>query len=439
MSQFFPEDGDVDYASPVSSSEPPSEENGEGGAVSRSAEYLLVETIRRVGVSNYSLIARLTGLNSETVRYKVNRQLARMGLGIKVNLDYSNLGFSMGFLDVRARYHPNRSWVDYCSYVTFVGKVMGSDRYLCLYALPHRFKKKYVDELAGLQTSGLIDHFDSSDVAWARNPPFRSELFDFERSQWNIDWGRLDGVQKETGLTTIFPCRDDAKVDSIDVKIILSLQEDPTVNPAKIAKQLGANPRTIRYHYLEHVVKGKLILGNNVRWASPLLEEQQGNLMKVALSFRELLPEESTQVQKICNRIPFTWLELKLANGGYVALLEIPVRHFQETVQYVETRIEALQKKSEFIILDSMKTQMLNIPYEMFDHERGWRLMPFQRKPGSEQAASQENGAEAMEEEEEEAVVPQASVPSPLSGQHAPKKEKGDEEQVAGSLVVSHK
>ena len=57
--------------------------------ISRNTEYLLLETIRQVGVSNYSLIARLTGLSAETVRYKVNKQLSKMGLGILINIDYA--------------------------------------------------------------------------------------------------------------------------------------------------------------------------------------------------------------------------------------------------------------------------------------------------------------------------------------------------------------
>ena len=64
------------------------------GVISRNTEYLLIETIRQVGVSNYSLIARLTGLSAKTVRYKVNKQLSKLGLGILVNIDYAQLARS---------------------------------------------------------------------------------------------------------------------------------------------------------------------------------------------------------------------------------------------------------------------------------------------------------------------------------------------------------
>ena len=45
---------------------------------------------------------------------------------------------------------------------------------------------------------------------------------------------------------------------------------------------LGANARTIRYHYAEHVQKGKLILGNNVRWTKGLVPGKTPEVMQIA-------------------------------------------------------------------------------------------------------------------------------------------------------------
>src|SRR5438445_13750515 len=59
----------------------------------RNQDYVLLETIKQVGASNYSLIARLTGLNPETVRYKVSKQLAKLGLDLSINVNYSKQAF----------------------------------------------------------------------------------------------------------------------------------------------------------------------------------------------------------------------------------------------------------------------------------------------------------------------------------------------------------
>src|SRR5580704_16567737 len=67
----------------------------------RNQDYLLIDTIKRVGVSNYSLLARLTGLNPETIRYKVNRHLVKMGLGVFVNVNFADLGLAISLLTLK--------------------------------------------------------------------------------------------------------------------------------------------------------------------------------------------------------------------------------------------------------------------------------------------------------------------------------------------------
>jgi DNA-binding Lrp family transcriptional regulator len=347
---------------------------------SPSAEHLLVETIRQVGVSNYSLIARLTGLNPETVRYKVNKQLARIGLSVQINVDFSQLGFIMGVLRVRARRGLNKSWLDSSSYLSFVGKMIAGDVFICLCTVPFRFKKKYIDSLELLRKDGLIEEFEWREVSWVRYPPLRSESFDFASGSWRVNWQRLELVQREAGLSSNFPTNSDTKVDYFDVRILRAMQEDPTVSPAKIAKDLDANPRTVRYHYLEHVLKNKLILGNNVRWVRPILEGKQNELMQIILSFKNLEQTEREFSRKLCNRIPFTWLEAGTLERDYFAFLDIPVTSFHETMAYVEQHAQAFRQKFEMIMLDPMKSQLLHLPAEMYDEERGWRLMPSQER-----------------------------------------------------------
>ena len=356
--------------------------------VPKNTEHLLVETIRQVGVSNYSLIARLTGLNPETVRYKVNKQLANIGLSVQINVDFSQLGFSLGLLTVKGHSSPGKSWLDRCSYLSYVGKLMAGDRYICIYTVPYRFKKKYLDLLTTQQQEGLIEEFDSQDISWVRYPPLRAEYFDFSTGSWKMDWPRIDLMQREVGITSSFPANTDPKVDYVDVRILRAMQEDPTVNPAKIAKEMDANARTVRYHYSEHVLKNKFILGNNLRWVRPLMEGKQGELMQVAFAFRRLEQNEMELARKICNRIPFTWLEAGTQTRSYFAFLDIPVANFHYTVGNIEAHAESLRDKFEMIMLDPVRSRSQNLPEEMFDKERGWRLItPQEQRTAPEQTA----------------------------------------------------
>jgi hypothetical protein len=337
------------------------------------AESVLVETIRQVGISNYSLIARLTGLNVETVRYKVNKQLGRLGLGIEVNIDYGQIGFSTHILHVKPNPNSTKSWLDVLPYLGFVARPMGSPNYFCIYSIPYRFRKRYVDFLESLKKDGLIEEFSTEDVSWMRYPHLRSESYNFSTGRWAVDWKKIDMKDREEGIQ-ISPPNTDTRIDYIDSKILHFLQEDPAINPAQIAKAIKANQRTVRYHYAEHVVKGKFILSNNVRWFRPVLEGKLDQLMEVLISFKNLDSDRLAKTKKVCNKIPFTWLETSSSDNAYYALLDIPMDYFHETVKYIESRTESKDSPQMITILDPSKTRRLSFPDEMFDRERGWCL-----------------------------------------------------------------
>ncbi len=337
------------------------------------AESILVETIRQVGISNYSLIARLTGLNVETVRYKVNKQLSRLGLGIEVNIDYGQIGFSTHILQLKPNPNSTKSWQDVLPYLDFVTRPMGSPNFYCIYSIPFRFRKRYVDLLESLKKDALIEEFTTEDVTWVRYPHLRAESYNFSSGKWVIDWQKIDMKDREEGIQ-LSPPNTDAKIDFIDTKILRYMQEDPSVNPAQIAKSIKANQRTVRYHYAEHIVKGRYILSNNVRWFRPRLEGKLDQLMQLLVSFKNLDSNGLAKAKKVCNKIPFTWLETSSMQGSsYYALLDIPMDYFHETVKYIETRTDS-NNPQMITILDPSKTRRLGFPDEMFDHERGWCL-----------------------------------------------------------------
>lgn len=339
----------------------------------RNQDYLLIETIKRVGPSNYSLLARLTGLNPETVRYKISKQLPKYGLGLTVNINYGELGFSMGLLKVRANSSSGKSWFDYTHYLMLLSKVVGTDTYLCLYGIPFRFKKKYSESFDELKQKKLLEEFDMTELYWMRYPPFRSELYNFETKCWKVDWKRIETTTQEAGVTS-FSVNHDPKVDDVDIKILKYLKEDPTYGLAKLGKEIGVNPRTVRYHHAEHVVKGNLIIGNNVRWTWPLQQGKSGEIMQVMAGFKGLEKDDIVTVRKLFNKLPFTWVEGGTEGKDYFAFMDIPILSFHDCVRFIETNLGALRSKLEISILDSAKTQYMSVPDEMFDKRLGWRL-----------------------------------------------------------------
>ncbi|MDG7032807.1 MAG: winged helix-turn-helix domain-containing protein [Nitrososphaerota archaeon] len=343
----------------------------------RNLDYLLIETIKQIGVSNYSLLARMTGINPETVRYKVNKQLTKYGLGVQVNLNHAELGMSAGLMVVDAE--PSQEWLGEVSYLFFEGKAIGASKYVGLYAVPFRFKKKYIDVMSFLKQQKRITDYAIYEAKWLRYPSFRPEFYDFDAKKWKVDWRRVEMTQGESGATTLDVNRD-AEVDYMDVKILKAMQENPTVSIVKVAAEIGANPRTLRYHNAEHVVKGKLILNSNVRWKRPAIEGKPGELMQMLTLVKGVGQEGVVKTRKVMNKIPFTWLEGGSEVGDYFALLDVPMDKLYETTRYIESNTEDVRSSLSIIMLDSQKSRYLHIPEEMFDPKRGWTLPSYRQE-----------------------------------------------------------
>ena len=339
----------------------------------RNQDYQLLETIKRVGVQNYSLLSRLTGLNAETIRYKVNRHLTKLGLSTTIDVNYSQLGLSMGYLTLKPNGDTGKSWLDRMSYVVFAGKKMGANSHFCLTAVPFRLKKKYLDGMEKLKAEGLIESYEFKELYWMRYPPFRPEFYDFDKKSWKMDWDRFDMSMKEIGPSFMDVNRE-SDVDYIDLKILSSMMRDPTVPLAKTAKEIKVNPRTVRYHHAEHVLKNGFILGNNIRWVRPFQESNPGGVIQAVILSRKLDEVNIGKVRKFCNSLPFTWLEAGTEDRSYVAIVDIPISDFQACIQQIEVHLQGAGDSYEVVMLDSSKTRPLAIPEEMFEPKRGWRL-----------------------------------------------------------------
>jgi len=339
----------------------------------RNQDYKLLETIKRVGVQNYSLLARLTGLNAETIRYKVNRHLTKLGLSTTIDVNYGQLGLTMGYLHVKPNGSSGKLWADRMSYVVFSGKRMGSNWHFCLTAVPFRLKKKYLDNLEQLKSEGLVDEYEYKELYWLRYPPFRPEFYDFEERSWKVDWNRFDMSMSEIGPSFLDVNRD-SDVDYIDLKILSSMLKDPTMPLAKTAKEIDVNPRTVRYHHSEHVLKSGFILGNNIRWIKPAQEGNPGGVVQAVIVSKRMDEAGMGKVRKFCNSLPFTWLEAGTEDRTYMALVDVPMSDYQNCVQQVEMHLQGVGNSYEVTMLDTSKTKPLTIPEEMFEPKRGWRL-----------------------------------------------------------------
>jgi len=105
-----------------------------------------------------------------------------------------------------------------------------------------------------------------------------------------------------------------------------------------------------------------------------LQQGKGGEIMQVMAGFKALEADETPVVRKLFNKLPFTWVEGGTEGRDYFAFMDIPILSFHECVRFIETNLGDIRGKLEVSILDSGKTQYMNVPDEMFDKRLGWRL-----------------------------------------------------------------
>jgi hypothetical protein len=332
----------------------------------KNQDLFLFETIKKVGMQNYSLLSRLTGLDPETVRYRVNYHLKRFGLSACININYSQLGLLVSLIITEGTHSENA-----IPYLSFHSRAVGSNKNVFVIVHPARLKKKYINYLE--QRAKDFRILKVKIFYWVRMPSFRIELFNFDKRTWEIDWNKIELPQPEEGPSFI-SYNPDAKPDYFDLKILKKMVYEPSISIAKIAKELNVNPRTLRYHYLEHVLKQKLILSHNLKIMDSSQKEEK---FRVSILVENLEEKSLEEIRGFCNRLPFTWLEARTEDRNYFAIMDIPLQFFNETLKRLELRLRPLSKSYEVMLLDPSTPAVLDIPDSMFDPDRGWRLYEY--------------------------------------------------------------
>jgi len=341
--------------------------------------YTIVETIKRVGPRNVSLISRLTGIPVETVRYKIRRQLIKNGIGGHISVNYSKLGlvrqwlalnFDGKFRDFAPKMFATLSKT---GYLIYYGRILPEGTYISIIALPPRLQAQYVEFLDRLMDLGILASYEMDELAWIRHLSMRPEYYDFETKAWKVNWDSLHQskviVKKMLDTEVGEPL-----VDKSDLLILKELQIDSMKPISQIAKGLGLKPKTVRYHYMEHILRRGLITNFIVRWQGSK-EDIQRLTLNAFIEFRNLTERSLLDLQKAFHRLPFTWFDAVSNNQSlYLAFLSLPVTQYISLLNYLRVSVSAY--KFGIKLVDMSCAQAYTIPYEMFNETQGWVFNP---------------------------------------------------------------
>jgi len=346
---------------------------GEASSISR-----IVEAIKQVGPRNSCAISRITGIPDNTVRYKIHNQLVQKGITVQTSVDYGKMGLTTNWvnMDFAKEYKKTAPLVlrvlSKSGYLTFFGRLLPQNSFATVIRIPREALKSYLSFLEKIVQAGVLDSYRVDPVLWIRHLSMNPRYFDFEKKEWNVDWEEVEKSpveiqQQEVAEGGAF------YVDKIDVLLLKEMQIDCLRSLTDIGKKLHVKPKTLRYHFREHIEKRRLISRYVVRWfGSPPLEARK-SILYLTAEIREPSPEVLWQAQNVFHRLPFTWLDaVSTCQDLYTAQAVLPISSYTETVEYLARNSDGFEKKLKLCLVDQTCTCNYTLPYELFSEDAGW-------------------------------------------------------------------
>ena len=336
----------------------------------------LIEAINRVGIQNVSLLSRMSGMPTETVRYTMKKRFPNLGLSVRTPVNYSALGLERYFVSLRLADDGEESEstifkaLSTRAFLTYRCDVATERRTLAFFAVPVSVVddfKGFLDELVSkkILAEYRIERFD-----WSRHPELKSKYYNFAKGEWSINWDKI----RKSNEAPPPPMKDDEPsptpdIDETDLLIIKELELDAWRNIAEIARDLGINDRTARWHFTKHV--SGVAQAGYVKWVHSTPKEY-AKAIGLIHEFNDLSKDTLSKLRLLFNNFPFAWFEGGRNGGYYQVHSAIPAAYFMESMRYLNGRMGDLVDNWRTWTVDLSSSLMYTIPYESFDNKLGW-------------------------------------------------------------------
>jgi len=337
----------------------------------------LARMITEIG-PNISEIARQLGQFKESVRYRYKEKLLSKGFAVHVAVDHEKLGLRrmIIFVDFADAYKPiSQKMMRVLSeegYLVSYEKVLPDGRYIIHCSVPDECIEDYRDFFGALQKKGVFKSMELHTFQWFRNPPMKTNLYDFDEGVWDFDW-KSDTKLDRQAATHVPSSKE--RFDSVDLLILKQLQMDGNRTLAEMAELLNINYKTLTWHFRKHIEERKLIKGYVIKWMGTTYDykaERAANkkhtYLWVVVTFTDLDQPRRLEIMARLNQLPFIWSEA--VGDTYEAELVFPIESLTEGLQYLAEVISDTRSTAKYFIVDQVNSLAFTIIPELYDESR---------------------------------------------------------------------
>jgi DNA-binding Lrp family transcriptional regulator len=327
---------------------------------------------------NISEIARQLGQFKESVRYRYKEKLLSKGFAVQVAVDHEKLGLRrlVMLVDFEENYKPvAKKMLNLLSDEGFlVGyeQILPDGRYIIHCSVPEECIEDYRSFITALQKQGIFKSMRLQTFQWFRNPPMKTNMYDFDEGVWDFDWSADARPNKSDAA---YQPSSKEKFDAIDLMILRQLQKDANTSLADMAESLKVNYKTLTWHFRKHIEERRLIKGYIIRWMGSKYDykadraaNKKHTYIYVAVMFAELDQAKRLEVIARLNALPFIWSEA--VGDTYEAELVFPIESLTEGLQYIAKVIADTKVSAEYFIIDQANAFAFTIMPELYDESR---------------------------------------------------------------------
>jgi DNA-binding Lrp family transcriptional regulator len=356
--------------------------------LTRESEFLskILPIIKKNGGRNVVQIARALDLPVETTRYKIKRML-KNGIGIHANIDYGKieLAKTIGIIRlsplVKGSERELFDGLANVAYLSEEAKTIPKGSHICTFTVPLRRRIEFNKTVRGLMEAELFETVEFYEMSWAKEHMLRTQFYDYDESQWNVDWARLkkehgQGLQVYESTTET---SDGTRYDYIDLFVLKELQQDAQVSLADVARKSKTTLNNIFYHFHSHVNKRKLVSSYLLQWeADKESKPSKGREARLHLGFvfKNLTHDESKTAISAMNRLPFLRADAySIEHRVYYAEAVLPLRHYPGLLSFLGETLETISEKFEIYTMDKEINRHYPLPIWLYSSS-GWNLEP---------------------------------------------------------------
>jgi hypothetical protein len=136
----------------------------------------------------------------------------------------------------------------------------------------------------------------------------------------------------------------------------------------QLQKSLNINSKTLRYHFVSHLVKNRVIAGYAVTWRG--FKRGNDKITGVMIKVRNVLPHEKVTLEEISLKVPFSWnYAYSSKEKTFYLMLFIPSEYYAILLSKITDSLTKFNERVESTLLDYKKVNSFTIPIALYDRE----------------------------------------------------------------------